>query len=125
MTEKVRFEEFAVDGENFIYIDFSGIKSNEEFLEQARMIEPVVAKYPPNSLYTITNVQNTRIDSKSKEYVAKYMEHNKPYVKRGAVIGIDGIIKVLGNAIFSLSRRENLVFAYTKEQAIELLLGRE
>ena len=97
----------------------------EEFVEQIRVIEPLIAKYPPSSLYTITNVQNIRTNSKTKEFIADYMKHNKPYVKCGAVIGGDGIIKVMGNVLLTLSRRDNLVFAYTKEQAIELLLGRE
>ena len=123
--ERVRIEEFTRNGKNFIYIDLSDLRTNEEFLEMTRVIEPAVAKYPPLSLYTITNVENVRFDSASKEFVARYMEHNKPYVKHGAVIGIDGIKKVMGNMVLALSGRDNLDFAFTKEQAIELLLKKE
>jgi hypothetical protein len=125
MMERVRIEEFTRDGKDFIYIDLSDLRTNEEFLEMTRVIEPAVAKYPPLSLYTITNVENVRFDTTSKEFVARYMEHNKPYVKYGAVIGIDGIKKVMGNMVLALSGRDNLDFVFTKEQAIELLLKKE
>ena len=76
-----RIEEFSMEGRNFIFIDFSEIKENEDFLKVTGKIEPIISKYPENSVYTITNVDNVRFDSGSKEIVAKYMKNNKPYVK--------------------------------------------
>jgi len=125
MMDRVRIEEFTRDGKNFIYIDLSDLRTNEDFLEMTKEVEPVVAKYPPLSLYTITNVENVRFDSASKEFVARYMVHNKPYVKYGALIGIDGIKKIMTNMVLALSGRNNLEFTFTKEQAIELLLKKE
>ena len=115
-------EEFTLEGRNFMYIDLSGIKSNSEFNERIKVIEPEIAKHPEKSLHTITNVENIRFDTESKEIVAQYMTRNKPYVKYGAVIGIDGIKKIMINAIFLLSGRSNMHFAFTKEQAVEWLL---
>ena len=117
--------EFMLDGKSFIYIDLSGLKKNDDFNERIRLIEPIIAKYPENSLYTITNVENIRFDSQSKEIVAQYMGRNKPFVKYGAVIGLDGIKKIMINAIFTLSGRKNMHFALTKEKAIEWLLQKE
>ena len=118
-------EEFALEGKTFIYIDLSGTKTNDDFNERIKLIEPVISKYPENSLYTITNVENIRFDSQSKEIVAQYMTRNKPYVKYGAVIGLDGIKKIMINAIFTLSGRKNMHYAFTKEKAIEWLLQKE
>jgi len=118
-------EEFVRNGKNFLYIDFSDFRSNKDFLEAINEIQPEIAKFPENSLYTITNISDVKFDTESKELVAKYMEHNKPYVKRGAVVGLDGIKKVMVEMIFKLSGRSNMIFAYTKEQAIELLLEEE
>ena len=123
--ERVRIEEFTRDGKNFIYIDLSDLRTNEEFVKMTKVIEPAVAKYPPLSLYTITNVENVRFDTTSKKFVARYMRHNKPYVKYGVVIGIDGILKIMSNMVLALSGRDNLDFAFTKEKAIELLLKKE
>ena len=123
--ERVRIEEFSLDGKNFMYIDLSDLKKNEDFLELVKVIEPTVSKYPEHSLNTITNIENVRIDSESKNIVAQYLEHNKPYVKYGAVIGLDGIKKILISTALKLSGRKDLLFAFTKEQAIDLLLKQQ
>ena len=124
MEEKYT-EEFVIDGKSFIYIDLSGVKSNDEFSERIKLIMPEIAKHPEKSLYTITNVDDIRFDTKSKEIVAEYMSFNKPYVKFGTVIGIDGIKKIMINAIFKLSGRSNMHYAFTREQAIDWLLKQD
>ena len=125
MTERIRIEEFTQDGKHFIYIDLSELKSNEEFIEQIRLIEPIIRKYPKGSLYTITNMGKTRFDAGTKAILVRYLEHNKPYVKYGAVVDFDGIMKMMGNSAIQLSKRDNLFFALTKEQALEVLLQKE
>ena len=123
--EKSRIEEFSKDGKNFAYIDLSNIRVSEEFIEIIKSITPVIAKYPEKSLYTITNVENIRVDTEAKELIADYMKQNKPYVKYGAVIGLDGVKKLMLNVVFKLSGRNNMIAAYSKEQAIEILLKQE
>ena len=120
-----RIEEFTIDGKNFMYIDLSHLMANDEFVKITEVIEPLISKYPLSSLYTITNIENIRFDSKSKDMIAKYMSNNKPYVKYGAVIGLDGIKKKMVNLVSFMSGRKNLCFAFTKEQAIEMLLKKE
>ena len=123
--DRPRLKEFTRDGKNFMYIDFSDLKTNESFIEVVNTIFPAIIKYPPNSLYTITNIANVRFDTDTKECVARYMLFNKPYVKYGAVIGIDGIKKIFASAVFEQSGRNKMLFAFTKEKAIELLLKKE
>ena len=118
-------EEFELEGRSFIYIDFSKCRNNDEFIKAFAVIKPIIAKYPANSLYTITNVTGVRFDSELKEFLVDYISHNKPYVKYGAVIGMDGIKKITMNAVFKTSDRTNMLFAFSKEQAIELLLKQE
>lgn len=122
MTENEGLYEFTQEGKNFIYIDFCGVKTNDQLKEFTDKVMLLMDDYPEQSVYTITNVENVRFDSETKEIMARYMEHNKPYVKCGAIIGIDGIKKVMSNVVFTLSGRHNLFFTYTKEQAIQLLL---
>jgi hypothetical protein len=117
-----RIEEFKRDGRNFIYFDLSNFKSNNEFTQFIEESKPMIEKYAEKSLYTITNIENVRFDTKTKELVAQWTEHNKPYVKFGAVIGVDGIKKMMVNMIFTMSKRANMTFASSKEHAIEWLL---
>ncbi|MCL2792051.1 MAG: hypothetical protein FWD87_03075 [Spirochaetaceae bacterium] len=122
---QVRIEEFTRDKKKFVYIDFSNINTSEDFIELMTQAELVIAKYPMRSLYTITNVENIRFDTGMKKLAIKYLEHNKPYVKCGAIIGLDGVKKIMISAVFRLSGRDNITFAFSKEQAVELLLKKE
>jgi hypothetical protein len=117
-----RIEEFVQDGKNFIYLDLSGFLTNDEFVKLIEESKPVIEKYADHSLYTITNIEAVKFDTKTKKIVAEWMEHNKPYVKYGAVIGMDSIKKIMVNAIFALSGRKNMTSASTKEDAIAWLV---
>ena len=117
-----RIEEFSREGKNFVYIDLSGITSDAGFLEVTKAAESAIAKYPEHSVYTITNIADVRFDSRTKEIAAKYTANNEPYVKSGVVIGLDGIKKMLVDAVLRLSGRKNLTFAFTKNGAIEIIL---
>jgi len=120
-----RIEEFSHSGRSFLYFDLSGFKTNDEFAQFIEESRAFVTKHAEHSLYTITNIEKVRFDSRTKEMVAEWMAYNKPYVKYGAVIGMDGIKKIMVNAIFALSGRKNMSFASSKENAIEWLLTLE
>ena len=120
-----RVEEFTLGGKNFVYIDFSDFKMNDEFFGLIEVTKSLIAKYPEHSLYTIANFDNVRIDSKSRELVAKCLAHNKPYVKYCVAIGLDGIKKMMLSSIFNSCGRGAMLFAFTKERAIECLLQKD
>jgi hypothetical protein len=122
MNIEQRIEEFKLEGKDFIYYDLSDFKTNDEFREFTKAAKECVTKYAKHSLLTITNIRDVKFDSETKNIVANWMEHNKPYVKFGTVIGFDGIKKIMVNAIFKLCGRKNMVFSSNKEQAIEFLL---
>ena len=117
-----RIEEFTHDGKNFIYLDISGFKTNDEFIQFIEESKPIIAKYAEQSLHTITNITDVRFDTRTKELATEWMTHNKPYVKFGAVVGMSGIKKIIVNTIFTLSGRKNMNAASTKKEAIEWLL---
>jgi len=120
-----RVEVFTQAGKNFVYIDFSGLSSDDDFLEVIKIAEPAISKHPEHSVYTITNISNLRFDTHTKEIAAKYTGNNKPYVKYGVVIGLDGIKKMMAHAVFKLSGRSNFSFAFSREGAIEWLLQQD
>ena len=120
-----RVEVFTQNGKNIVSIDFSGLAADEDFLEVIKQATPVIAKYPEQSVYTITNIANLRFDSNTKEIAAKYMEQNKPYVKYGVLIGLDGIKKMMARTVMKISGRTNMYFTFTKEQAIEWLMQQD
>ena len=120
-----QYEEFSRNGKNFMYIDFSNCRTEDAFIQFIGMFAPIIEKYPEKSLYTITNIENIKFDSTSKNLVSKYLEHNRKYVKYGVIIGFDGIKKLMIGALFKASGRDYLHFAFSKEQAIEWLLQKD
>ncbi|MCL2669431.1 MAG: hypothetical protein FWE89_01985 [Syntrophaceae bacterium] len=120
-----RIEEFSLEGKSFVYLDLSGVKTNNEFLRVVDIWKQVIKKYPENSIYTVTNVSDIRADSETKKMLTDLMAHNKPYVKNAAAIGFDGIKKIMANTISKGAGRPSIHFALTKEKAIEWLLSQE
>jgi len=119
------YEEFSVEGIDIIYIDFSQARTAEDYSTAFEEIERAIASHPENSLYTITNMANTRIDTFSKDAFIKYAEHNKPYVKKGVVIGLDGVTKMIINSIVKGAGRDKFHIAFTREKAVEWILQQE
>ena len=115
-------DEFILNGKKIFYIDVSKLVSNDEIINAFELIKQKIEKYDENSLYTITNIEFVMFDTKTIETAAKYMGYNKPYVKYGVIIGFDGIKKAIVKSILKKCNRNNIGFAFTKEQAIELLL---
>ena len=120
-----RITEFIIDGKNFIYVDVSNLKKNEDYSRVVAVLKQRIVKYPERSVYTITNIENIIFDTETKEIAGNCLKYNEPYVKCGAVIGLDGIKKIMANAVFKFSGRKPLQFFYTKEKAIEWLLQQE
>ena len=120
-----RIEEFAQDGRNFMYLDFSYIKKNEDLEKMMDMAKAKIIKYSGQSLYIITNIEKIRLDLQSKELATQYIKHNDPYVKSAMLIGLDGIKKIMVNRVIKISGRKNISFAYSKEHAIRLLLQQD
>ena len=118
-----RYREFTQDGKTFIEIDFSGLTKTDEFIDLANTINQTIAKHPNHSVYTITNIKNIRwFDQSIRGIVSEYMKKNTPYVKYGAVIGLDGVSRLLVSSIIKITGRKNMTLAFSKEQAIEWLL---
>lgn len=119
---KHRIEEFTHDGKSFIYLDLSEFKENSEYKEFVEVAKESIAKYAANSLFTITNIRDVKFDTETKKIIAEWMKFNKPYVKYGAVIGFDGIKRIVVNAIFKMGGRKNMMFFPNRELAVEWLL---
>jgi hypothetical protein len=117
-----RIEEFTLEGKNFIYYDFSGFQHYEDYVRLIEVAKSVISKYSEHSVLTITNIKHIRFDSVVKNTVAEWMKFNNPYVRYGAIIGVDGVIKIMVNSALNISGRNNMRFVFTKEEAIDWLM---
>jgi hypothetical protein len=117
-----RVEVFELKGKRFIYYDMSHLRNNLEFKAFIEFAKRSVQGFPQDaSLFSITNIEGVLYDSETKNIVAEWMDFNKPFVKQGAVIGLDGIKKIMVNAILKMSGRSNMAFFHSKQEAVEWL----
>ena len=120
-----RIEEFTQDGKKIVYIDFSHFTTTEELSSFIESAKPYIKKYPLNSIYTITNMEGMTVNSETHDIMAGWVEHNKPYVKFGAVYGVDGIKRILAKTIAVLTKRNNLVYVSSRGEALNSLLQQD
>jgi len=116
-----RIEEFTKDNKNFIHLDFSGFRTCEEFEELTEQAKATIASYSESSLFVIANISDVRLNSCIKNVFLDFIHSNTPYIRYSVVIGIDGIKKMMTETVIKQSNRKNFLFAFTKEQAIELI----
>ena len=72
----------------------------------------------------ILNIANISFDTETKKIAEEALTHNRPYVKYGTIIGVDGIKKLMFSTVLKISGRDMSLF-FSKEQAIAWLLGQD
>ena len=106
--ERTRFIHHA--GKTILMLDYSGLGSSDEQLqEEIARTKAVIAKEPPGSVLTLTDVRGSRITPGNVRAMGDLVRHNAPYVKWSAVVvGLTGVYLTAFRAIQAVSRRRNL-----------------
>ncbi len=97
-------------GKHVVYLDFSGCKV-ADLLPILAEAKRVIASQPTGSALVLTNVTDTEISRDTSQLMKDFTSHNKPYVKASAIIGVDGLKKIIYNAVQAVSGRHISSFA--------------
>ena len=119
MAGSVKFIEHK--GKRILLIDFSRCEM-EEIVTVVREGKKLIAAEPHNSVLTLTLVTDARTNSAVTRVMMEFTAHNKPYVKAGTVVGLDGLKLLMFKAVTAFSGR-NLAAHEDLEQAREWLVG--
>ncbi len=87
-----------------IYLDFSDCNVDEVF-EIIEVAKKIIRVQPHNSVLTLTNVTGTKYNREVIQALKEFANDNKPFVKAGAVVGIDGLKRIVYDAITRFSGR--------------------
>jgi hypothetical protein len=117
-----RIETDVIEGRTFFYLNLSEMQDIDDLHDIIAAVKPIMSKFAEKSVHMISNVKNSRFDSEVKKVLGELIVFNTPYVRFSAIIGANGVQKVMGNAMFKLKGRSNAKFLYTKEQAVEWML---
>jgi hypothetical protein len=81
----------------------------------------VIARELPNSVLTLNDVTGTGFDSESVEVLKAKVAANAPYVKRAAVIGINGLQRLIFEAVKLFTKRTIRAFS-SRQEALDYLI---
>ncbi len=78
------------EGKELLLIDFSEMVDADEVLKTVAEAKALVEERPEHSLLTLTHVAGMGTDATTVKALWDLLRHNKPFVKAGAVVGVEG-----------------------------------
>lgn len=88
--------------------------------KQQLKMQKISLTYPLASALTLVNFLNLRFSTQFLAELKELTFHNKPYVKSGAVFGVQGLQKVVFDAVMKLTGRDLPIFN-SKEEGMDWL----
>jgi len=115
--------EIKYKGKTIFCMDIAGLQSKDKqvFLNLVEHAKAMIRQHPPKSMLVITKVTNTGFDTEVAGIIKEYAQHNTPFVKASAVVGISGWSKIILTAIKTVTGRD-FYLADTMEEAQEWLI---
>ena len=101
--------------------DFTQLPNTGESLELIRHAKKIAAEQAEASLFTLTDISESRYDRDVTAALQDLAKHNKPYVIAGAAVGVSGLQKVVFRSILAFSGRNNIKLFDTREEALDWL----
>jgi hypothetical protein len=98
-------------GRQIVYLDFSGITDPADAVAAAEEAKGFFAQQPrQQTLLTLTNVKGSHFDTQVVKAMRELVEHNKAYVRAGAIVGLSGLMRVVYTTLLHLTGRNLQAF---------------
>ncbi|MBI2213943.1 MAG: hypothetical protein HYU52_09880 [Acidobacteria bacterium] len=91
-------------GSKILYIDLAR-KTPEQLLAAIREAKAVIGQQEPFSLLTLTDVEGSSYNRVVADELKAYVAHNKPFVRAGAVVGLNDLKRVIFNFLNRVTGR--------------------
>jgi hypothetical protein len=107
-------------GKKIVFLDLSGCKAVDlpSALVEAKTL---VSTQPKGSALILTNVSGFQLTKETSELMKEFSVHNTPYAKASAVVGVEGLKKIVYSAVQHVSGRSIPTFD-TLDQAKDWLV---
>lgn len=108
-------------GTNIYYMDFSNVREISIIDEKIEEYKKYIRSQPEKSVYAITNLDNIFFNTEVFDKFTAFVKGNEKYVKYSAIIGLNGLVKIMFSGILRLTKRKLRPFN-TKEEALDFLI---
>ena len=119
LSERIRF--LVHNGQRVLLLDFTRIEKSEDALKVIDHARKFVGRQLHNSLYTLSDITDSRYDRHVTAALQELAKHNKPYVIAGAAVGVSGLQKVVFQSILAFSGRKNIKLFDSRQSALDWL----
>lgn len=118
LDERLRFIKHK---DHVIYlVDFSHCAA-KELLLLLEQVRADIARHAPGSVLTLADITDAQIDKKVATRIKEVLVLDRPYVKRSAWVGTEGLPHVFYEHFKNFSQREFPTFK-TREEAMDWLV---
>jgi len=96
---------------SIIYLDYSNLRTKEEICAMVEKSKNFIARQPLKSALTLTNFSGMYFNTEIFNIVTSYAKLNAPYVRKGAVMGLNGLMQIFYNGFYKLTGRDVKAFS--------------
>jgi hypothetical protein len=111
-------------GKDIVIVDLSGLTPEDMpiFNDTLDKTKRLVSSKPLGSVLTLTITTNFRFDKHLIAGLNDLTTHDRPFVKRAAITGVEGLQRVVLRTVSAFSKRKIEIFD-TKEDAFRWLVA--
>ena len=100
--------------ERILQLDFSNMLP-EELEEVVSEAKKVIHAQPQGTVLTMTKVDGARFNNTTVSLLKDFAKDNEPYVRRAAIVGLQGLQKFVLEAVSKFTKREFYVCSTVEE----------
>jgi hypothetical protein len=101
--------------------DFSMLSGSSQVLDAIVEARAFMSQQQLGEMLVLTDVSGTTFDQEVIDAIRALAEHNRPWVKASALIGVTPLMRIVYRVLVALTRREIRIFN-TRSAAIAYLL---
>jgi hypothetical protein len=93
------------EGKSIFFMDFSNLKTEQEIRDLVTESARYIRSQPRDSVLTLTHIKDMHFSNNIKDMFKDFISGNKPFVKAGAVVGLNGLQQIIYNGLMKLTGR--------------------
>ena len=117
-----RTQQIFHSGKKIFYMDFTNLTNAQEINGVINESVKHIRSQPFGSTLTLTDLNGMHFSNEIKDLFSDFIKGNKPYVKAGAVVGLNGLQQILYNGLMKITGRDIKSFS-NSQSAKDWLVG--
>lgn len=121
MSDRVSFLTNPTGGAQVLMMNFAGFNAAADALPHIAAAAALIAAQPPASLRTIVDVTGSKCNIEVVESLKQFVAGNRPYIIASAIVGMNGLQRIILDGILTFSSRSNLKSFPARTEALHWL----